>query len=283
MTDETRRQVLKLFAAAGGTVGLAGSGVALASERSGDGDDGLVDDLMKGGVETARVRVGHLVPDAPPVDVYAFVPGHLDVGQVRLYRGLNYRSVVPEIPAGYTDVPAVEVGLRITPADDPETTVVEVPRLDLEDDTNYTVLAVGELAAEDDEPEPQALALVDNAGEDPPDYGISQLPESDETFVRFVHASPGADAVSVRSGSETLVDSATFGDATDYIEVDRECTLRLAAGGEPLATVTGDLRAGTRYTVYVADRTPDEEPTPDIQATVDSVAKPTLQANPGGE
>jgi hypothetical protein len=280
MTNETRREMLKLLAASTGAVSIAGTGVALGSQRS-DEDDDMVDDLIDDGIETARVRLGHLIPDAPPVDVYAFLPGNPDLGEVRLYEGLRFPTIVPELPAGYTDVPAIDVGLRITPADDPDTTVIEVPRLELEDDTNYTVLAVGELTAEDDEPEPEALVLVDNEDEDPPDYGLSQLPENDEVLVRFVHALPGAGAVSIRSGSDTLVDGAEFGDATGYVEVGGDCALRVTADGATLATITGDLRSGTKYTVYIIDDTPDEKPTPTIQTTIDAVAKPTLQANPG--
>lgn len=283
MTNETRRELLKLLAASTGAVGIAGTGVALGSQRPEEEDDDMVGDLIDDGIETARVRIGHLIPDAPPVDVYAFLPGAPDLGRVRLYRSLRYPTIVPELPAGYTDVPAIEVGLRITPAGDPDTTVVEVPSVDLEDDTNYTVLAVGELTAEDDEPGPEALLLVDNEDEDPPDYGLSQLPDDDEVLVRFVHALPGAGAVSIRSGPDTLVDGAEFGDATGYVEVDEDRALCVTADGATLATITGDLRPGTKYTVYIIDDTPDEDPTPAIQTTIDAVAKPTLRANPGGK
>jgi hypothetical protein len=284
MTNQTRRELLKLLAASTGAVGIAGTGVALGSQRSvdEDDDDDMVDDLIDDGIETARVRIGHLIPDAPPVDIYAFLPGNPDLGEVRLYEGLRFPTIVPELPAGYTDVPAIDVGLRITPADDPDTTVIEVPRLELEDDTNYTVLAVGELTAEDDEPEPEALVLVDNEDEDPPDYGLSQLPENDEVLVRFVHALPGAGAVSVKSGSETLAEGLTFGNATGYLEVD-DCAPHMTADDATLATITGDLRRGTKYTIYVIDDTPDEDPTPNIQTTIDAVAKPTLRATPGGK
>ncbi|WP_254535957.1 DUF4397 domain-containing protein [Halomarina litorea] len=279
MVDETRRRVLKLFGAAGALTGLGGAGMVTAQQGDdGDGMSGMIDDLSDGGVSTSRVRFGHFIPDGPAVDVYAFVPGMEEVGEVPINTNLDYTAVRPNIPAEYADVPAIGIGLKVTPAGKPDEPIVKIPEFDFEAGRNYTVLAIGEVSPELEQPMPQALALVDNEGEDPPGYGRTQLPKQKQTLVRFVHALADGGRVTVRSGGETLASGVRFGETTGYMHVDPKRPIRIYRSGELAKVITGGLRHGTAYSAYVAERTPEAGGfKPKVYATVDAVARPHLR------
>jgi hypothetical protein len=281
MVDQTRRRVLKLFGAAGALTSVGGVGMATAQDTP-DEDEmrGMIEDLSDGGVQTSRVRVGHFIPDGPEVDVYAFVPGFEEVGAVPIITGLDYGQVQPNIPAEYADVPALSIGLKVTPAGKPDEPVVKVPKFDFEAGRNYTLLAIGEIYPELEQPMPQAFPLVDNEGEDPAGYGRTQLPESDETLVRFAHVLADGGRVSVHCDGDTVASGLRFGNATDYIEVDPDDELRISRSGEPAKTITGGLEDGVAYTVYVSERQPEAGGfKPKVFSTVDAVARPDLETS----
>lgn len=286
MVHETRRRVLKLFASAGVVAGLGGAGVAAAQsdgEGEGDGMSGMVDDLSDGGVKTSRVRFGHFIPDGPAVDVYAFIPGLEEVGEVPINTNLKYSSVRPNIPAEYADVPAIGIGLKITPAGKPDEPIVTIPEFEFEAGRNYTILAIGEVYPENQQPMPQALALVDNESEDPPSYGRTQLPEKGQTLFRFVHALADGGRVTVRSGGETLASNLRFGEATDYLEVDRDEPIHIYRSGNLATTITGGLRPGVAYSAYFSERTPEAGGfKPKVFSTIDAVARPHLKTKTAG-
>ncbi|MFC5972080.1 DUF4397 domain-containing protein [Halomarina salina] len=254
----------------------------------------MVNGLTKGnGIKTARVRFGHLIPDAQPVDVYAYLPQYKSLGEVPINTDLKYGSIRPNIPAEYADIPAITLGIKITPAGEKDNPIIEIKRQKFKAGRNYTLLAVGEAKSEGyDEPPVQALPLVDNEGEKGPSYGRNQLPAPDETKVRFVHALPDAGPVKITaggetnldgsmSGGETLVEEATFGDSTDYLEVDPEKTITIKEYGEAVATVTGDYRPGTKYTVYLVSQQPEPGGLkPFALASVDAVARADLDVQP---
>lgn len=279
-----RRTVLKWLGVASGGVAATSAG-AFAAQGQGDGKGQGEDpmDAMPDGIETARVRVGHLISDAPPVDLRLTLPGLEDVVDLPAYEGLRYGQVVPNIPADYADFPAgVTFGLRVTPAGDPDTTVVEIPEIEFEAGRNYTLLAIGELDSENDEPGPDALALVDNPHEDPPSYGRDQLPSEDETDVRVVHALPDFTddfrVAQVRGGGGQ-VGNVKYSEATDYATIDPHGEVSLHAEGETIATV-GGFRPGTRNTVYVVSDTPEPGGNkPVITSTIDAVARPNLNVS----
>ena len=275
MGDSTRRDILKLLAAAGTISGVGGAGIVAAqSQGKGKGNntsgEGMVNSLTSGkGIKTARVRFGHLVPDGQPIDVYAFLPGYRSLGEVPINTNLSYTAIRPNIPAEYADIPAIPLGLRITPAGDSETTLLEKKRYKFKAGRNHTILAVGEASSEGyDEPPVQLLSLVDNKGESPPSYGRTQLPDPNQAYVRFVHALPDAGRVRVAtagetdlSGSvstgETLVNKATFGDATDYLEVNADDTFVISENGTAVASVDGPFRQGTKTSVYLVSQAPE--------------------------
>lgn len=284
MIDSTRRELLKALGAAG-TATTVGAGVATAEDDSPEIGD--VVEKIDDGIETARVRVGHFSPDAPPVDVYAYIPGYRSLGEVSVETDLSFSRVRPALPANYTNVPAMPLGIRITPAGEPEETLCELSRVKPEAGRNYTFLAIGELAPEQSQPEFQVLSLVDNASETPPRDGATMLPSPDETLIRVVHAESEAAAVTVRSGAERL-SAVKFGETTGYRTVDPERPLVLTgrrrsgsgAGTERLATITEGLRPGHAYTVYVVEDPPEVGAfTPTVTATVDAVARPRIRTD----
>jgi hypothetical protein len=192
--------------------------------------------------ETANLRVAHLSPDAPDVDVYADGSAVLE--------GVSFGTV-----SAYLEVPAGDRQLRITPAGDEGTTVFEgaVP---VEADADYTVAAAGEVGDMADRPfEPLVLA-DDNA-----------TPDDDTARVRLVHASPDAPAVDVTlaSNGDALFDGVAYGES-GYVEVPAgEYTLQVRGDtegndGDVVAEFTFEVDGGEVYTGFAAGYlSPDDE------------------------
>lgn len=189
-----------------------------------DGDDEMDDEDA---TETAGVRVAHLSPDAPNVDIW-----------------VDGDPVLEDVPFGavsdYLELPVGSYEVTIAAAGDPDTVAFEG---DVEvDDADYTIAAIGELGAETFEP----LVLVD------------EREPGDGARVRVVHAVPDAPAVAVddRDGEATLFDDLAFGEATEYAEVPAgEYTLgvRAAEEGSPLIECFDvALEEGGVYTAIAA-------------------------------
>ncbi|WP_251329488.1 DUF4397 domain-containing protein [Haloplanus pelagicus] len=251
-TDATRRHVL-LGLGTAATAALAGCG-------SGGGDATATDTATETATATemettatetetetptgsANLRVAHLSPNAPNVDVYA-----------------DGSAVLEDVAFGavsdYLEVPAGDRQLRITPAGDDGTTVFEgaVP---VTVDTDYTVAAAGEVGDMADRPfEP--LVLEDD----------NTAPADDMARVRLVHVSPDAPAVDVTlaANGDTLFDGVAFGDS-GYVTVPAGShTLQVrgdteANDGDVVAEFTLDVAGGTVYTGFAAGYlSPDDEP-----------------------
>ncbi|MFD1632367.1 DUF4397 domain-containing protein [Haloplanus ruber] len=193
--------------------------------------------------ETANLRVAHLSPNAPDVDVYADGSAVLE--------GVGFGAV-----SDYLEVPAGERQLRITPAGDDGTTVFEgaVP---VEADTDYTVAAAGEVGDMVDQPFEPLVLEDDNAA-----------PADDTARVRLVHASPDAPAVDVTlaSNGDTLFDGVAYGDS-GYVEVPAgEYTLEVRGDtegndGDVVAEFTVQVDGGEVYTGFAAGYlSPDDAP-----------------------
>jgi hypothetical protein len=172
---------------------------------------------------TASVRVAHLSPDAPPVDVF--------VNGTRAVSGAAFQDVT-----GYLSVPAGSVNIRVTPAGATSPVVIDAT-VNLNNGGNYTVAATGYLASI------QALVLED-------DRGTTGQPK-----VRFVHASPDAPAVDIAvTGGPVLFANVPFRQATLYPQVppstyDLEAR---PAGSTAVVLEVPDvtLRPGTNYTLF---------------------------------
>ena len=180
----------------------------------------------------SRVRVAHVSPDAPNVDVW--VDGAVVLSDV------PYRAI-----SDYLTLPAGEHMIQVSPTGATEPIVIDAT-VTLEADMDYTVAAVGLLA--DIEP----LVLVDNNGA--PDAGMAH--------VRFVHASPDAPAVDIAvAGGPVLFANVAFKGVGDYAPVaagtyDLEAR---PAGTEIVALpIPGVmLDEGTVYTVFAVGQLSD--------------------------
>jgi hypothetical protein len=173
--------------------------------------------FAQGGGE-AEVRVAHLSPDAPNVDVY--VDGQLLSGA----RNVSYGTVSSYVPlrAGTHNVKMYRAGSSSRPLLD--------AALDLRDGVAYSVAAVG--LARDDSLQLQVYEDDDS------------LPAGNDAKLRVIHASPDVDAVDI--GPENQDDLFThlgFPNATRYVEV--------PAGTYPLE---GTL-AGTNEEAFKVDAT----------------------------
>jgi len=237
--DHTTRRTVLLGIGTATATALAGC------SGGGDGDDGDGTDTteteMDGG--TANVRVAHLSPNAPNVDVY--VDGEAAVEDV----GFG-------VFGSYLEVPAGERQLRITPAGDGETTVSEAA-VTVEADTDYTVAAVGEIGDDAD----QAFELLPLADDNSaPDDGMAR--------VRALHASPDAPAVDITAGDgETvLFDAVAYGES-GYVDISAgSYTLEIRGDtdgndGDIVATQDVTVEGGQVYTAAAAGYlTADDDP-----------------------
>ncbi len=190
-----------------------------------------------------RVRVAHMSPNAPNVDVY-----------------LDGSAVLEDVPFGavsdYLTVSATEHDVEITAAGDPDTSVFSGP-VTVAADTDYTIAAIGEIGEQADQPfEP--LVLEDDNSE----VG------SNQSRLRVVHASPDAPAVDVTAagGDVVLFDGVPYG-GSGYAEVEaNDYTVQIRGDtdsndGDVVADFDVSLNGGTVYTAFAAGYlTPDDEP-----------------------
>jgi len=139
----------------------------------------------------ARVDVIHASPDAPAVDVLA---GGTPVAKNLAFgKGTNKALVLD--PGKYD--------LAVVPTRQTSPIVINLAGTQLNADTIYTVLAIGQLA------NIKPLVLTTQAL--PPATG----------FVRVVHASPDAPAVDIYldGGANPAIKGLAFGQATDFIQL----------------------------------------------------------------
>ena len=140
----------------------------------------------------AQVRVAHLAPDAPNVDVY-----------------VNGEPVLTDVPyttvSDYLSLPAGAQQVTVYAAGDTASPVIDAP-VDVAAGGAYTVAAVG-LVADG--------SLTAQVYEDD-----LRSPASGNAKVRVVHASPDAGPVDVvPRGGQALVSGLTFPEASPYAEV----------------------------------------------------------------
>ena len=242
-----------------GAIALAG-GFASADSHGGNGTNGSEESMnesegsMDSAEETANVRVAHLSPDAPAVDVF--------VDDEPVLEDVPFKTV-----SEYLELPAGTYNVKVAPAGEgPDAAVLEED-LDVSA-ADLTVVAIGEVA---DENQPLELAVFEDDNSDPGD---------DTARVRVVHASPDAPAVDVvpAGTDEALIEDLAYGDA-EYVEVPADSyQLCIYAAGEREGAVLGPLEVevagGTVYSAFaVGYVTPDEAPADeplDVVLTVDS-------------
>ncbi len=179
----------------------------------------------------SRVRVAHLSPDAPTVDVY--VNGNKTLSNV------PFKTI-----SDYLNVPAGSYRFEVRPAGAATNSKAVIDATaTLEAGKDYTVAAINTLASI------APLVLVDD----------NTAPAAGKAKVRVVHASPDAPAVdvAVKSGP-VLVSNLAFGKASDTLTVDANTyDLEVRVAGTTtvaLALPATKLEAGKIYTVFAADK-----------------------------
>ncbi len=196
--------------------------------------------------DTANVRVTHLSPNAPAVDIS--LTSTLEGGETlapEALTGLNY-----EASTDYLEVPVGDYTVSVTSEGNP---VLE-EEVNFAPGVSYTVAALGlVLPGEDAEAEEEGgfVGFIQNlfsGGREPDalslrllvleDTLVSPMVEGD-TLVRLVHAAPGTDAVDLTvtnpedaTARQNVVDNVAFGEASGYTS--------LAEGfSEPAVTIAG--------------------------------------------
>lgn len=216
------RRVLRATAVAvlvaAGTVGggVAASGIAQAAP------------------DTGLLRLAHLSPDTPAVDVY--VDAIADPTAGITLRGVDYGTV-----SDYQDVApgSYTVSMRTAgaPADTPPvlSTTVEVTG-----DTARTVAGVGLFAD-------LGLAIIDDS---------LQTPEDGSARIRVLAGASNAPTLDVTVlDGPTVAAGLAFADTSKYVDVPAgPTTLSVAAGGQAPTQLPVQLAAGSVYSLVVLDR-----------------------------
>ncbi|WP_324665213.1 DUF4397 domain-containing protein [Haloarcula sediminis] len=178
----------------------------------------------------AMLRVAHLAPDAPNVDV-----------------AVDDTAVLTDVPfeavSDYRSLTAGEHRITVTPTG-------------------------GSSAVFDDtvtlEPGPQTAVAIGEVSGDDQDFTMTLLTddettaEAGSTRVRAVHAIPDAPAVDVTAGETVIADGAAFGQAGDYVSVPADTgaiELRpdsMTDDEDPVATFSVDPTDMAAHTVFAA-------------------------------
>jgi len=225
-------------------------------DGSTDVDDGMdeegADDTEDGSEEAdAALRVAHLSPDAPNVDVY--------VAGDPVLEDVPFRAV-----SDYLELPADEYPIEITAGGDSDTVVfdeyVDLPA------GSFTAAALGELA---DENQPFGIDVFEDDRSDP----------GENARIRLVHAAPDAPNVDVTVDGDPLFEDVPFG-AAGAVEVpadDYELEIRPATpdiDGDVVATFELSPDVGTVYSAFaVGYLDPEAAPAAesfDLEVTVDA-------------
>ncbi|MBC8163597.1 MAG: DUF4397 domain-containing protein [Roseiflexaceae bacterium] len=185
---------------------------------------------------SARVRIAHASPDAPPVDVYL--------------NGVKKLAGVPFFTASeYLYVPSGTVLVQVAAAGTPVSSSVISTSITLLPDTSYTVAAVGELAAGTGTPI-SASVITDEP----------IAPAANNARVRVYHFSPGAPPVGVRivSGA-TLASSVTYPAASSAVDaLAGTYTLEVFVAAAPttiVSTLTNvQFEAGKLYDLFAVGK-----------------------------
>ena len=173
----------------------------------------------------ARVRVAHMSPDAPAVDV-------------RVNGAVALANIPFEAVTGYVELPSNAYFIEVVPAGQPGPVVIAAT-LELAPNTDYTVAAVNDLA------NIEPLVLVDD----------NTIPGPGQSHVRFVHASPDAPAVDITLTDGTvLFGNIAFKEVGNYLPVAAgtyDLEVRLAGTSTVVLSLPGiPFSDQTVYTVF---------------------------------
>jgi hypothetical protein len=181
----------------------------------------------------AYVRLAHLSPDTPAVDVY--VDAVAAPEQSLVVPGVEYGAVSP-----YRLLPAGSYVVSMRPAGAPASAPAVISlTVDAQPGGAYTIAGVGRSSE-------LGLAVLEDR---------LDLPAPDRASVRVVNASLTEPVVDCgREGSPPWARDVRFGTATGYADVPLGTwDLAVTSGGRPAATLPVDLVANSVYTVVLLD------------------------------
>jgi hypothetical protein len=179
------------------------------------------------------LRLAHLSPDTPAVDVYVDSVADPDSGIT--LEGVGYGTV-----SDYQDVPAgtYTVSMRAAGAS-PDTPPVLSTTVEVAGDTARTVAGVGLF-------EDLGLQIIDDS---------LQTPPAGQARVRLVAAAASAETLDVSVADGTPVAAGlVFAGTSEYVDVPAgTTTMQVSAGGQPPADLPVDLDEGAVYSLLVLD------------------------------
>jgi hypothetical protein len=191
------------------------------------------DDPLTPGAGQAFLRVAHLSPDAPDVDIW--VDGSV------VLQNLPFSAI-----SDYLSVDAGSRRIQVTPAGATQPVVIDAD-VSLTSGLAYTVAATGLLMSGDLAP----LPLIDDRD-----------PVAGSAKVRFVHTSPDAPAVDVAAkGGPVLFANVSFREGSVYLPVapgTYDLEVRLAGTMTVALEVPGvALSGGTNYSIFAIGKVMD--------------------------
>jgi hypothetical protein len=182
--------------------------------------------------ETGLLRLAHLSPDTPNVDVY--VDSVSDPTATLTIPGVGYGTIsdYQQVPPGtYT------ISMRSAGAD-PSSPPVLSTTVDVQPGTAHTVAGLGKFASLD-------LEVLDDD---------LTLPPAGQARVRVVDAAAAAPTLDVSAGGTPVAADLAFATAGQYVDVPGgTSTLTVDPGSGP-TDVPVQLAAGSVYTVLVLDQ-----------------------------
>ena len=186
-----------------------------------------------GAADTGMLRLAHLSPDTPSVDVYVDSVSSTATGIVLTGVGYGTVSGYQSVPAGIYTVSMRSAGAPVTSAPVLSTTVTVDPG------TAFTVAGVGTFAR-------LGLEVLDDD---------LTPPAAGEARARVVNASQTLTPASVDvNGGDSLSADLAFPELTGYVSVPGGSTTLQVAGASGSPTdIPVDLASGSSYTVLLLD------------------------------
>lgn len=181
---------------------------------------------------TGWIRLAHLSPNTPPVDVYLYSFGNSDAQLVLHHVAYGTVSPYEAVTAG-----DYSVAMRASGAS-PSSQPVLSTSVTVKAGHAYTVAGMG--------PESSLrLQVMDDQLTTPPG----------KSAVRVIQASLKQQTVKFTCGGQTIVPKATFGSVSSYTAIPANTWTMEAIGSSATATGRFDMAAGTVHTMVVLDGT----------------------------
>jgi hypothetical protein len=198
--------------------------------------------------EQAMVRVAHLAPDAPDIEIA--------VDGEPTFEALAFRDVsdYQSVSSGSVEIAVMAEGEEVVSGSH-----------DFEAGSHYTLVvlhAEAEAAEEEAEEKLRVLIFADE---------VTTPPGDDEALVRVLHANAEVGDVDVASEEREIVTGLAFAEATGYFSVaaDAGLEIREVETGEAVTEVGADeLEQGRIYTVFLSE---DEAGEPDLIIQEDDI------------